>query len=52
MSTVFGMAINMGRSELRLKYIEKDLGNLKMNVKEGFDRIKEDMNLIKKKLKI
>ncbi len=52
MSAVFGMAINMGRSEVRLNYIEKRFDTLEKNVKNGFDKIREDMGLIKKKLKI
>ncbi len=52
MAAVFGMAVNMSRDGVRLRYVERDLKDLKANVKGGFNRIKEDMDLIKKKLKI
>ncbi|MBS3080988.1 hypothetical protein J4221_05930 [Candidatus Pacearchaeota archaeon] len=42
---IFGIAIKIAIIETRLNYIEK-------NIKEGFNRIKGDMNLIKNKLKI
>ncbi len=42
---IFGIAIKISIIETRLNYIEK-------NIKEGFNRIKGDMNLIKSKLKI
>lgn len=42
---IFGIAIKMAIIETRLNYIEK-------NIKEGFSRIKNDMNLIKNKLRV
>jgi len=49
---IFGIAIKIAIIETRLNYIENDLKTLKIDIKESFNRIKGDMNLIKSKLKI
>lgn len=52
LTVVFTMAINLTSSGTKLYYIEKELINLKIDIKESFNKIKEDMNLIKNKLKV
>jgi len=51
-SAVFGITITLTKTGTKLSYIEKDLIELKDNITDSFDKIKTDMGLIKKKLKI
>jgi len=49
---VFGIAIKTAVIGTKINYIERDVRGLKNDIKNSFEKIKEDMNLIKNKLKI
>lgn len=51
LTVVFTMGINISRIGTRINYIERDLKTLKNDVKDSFEKIKKDMELIKNKLK-
>lgn len=44
--------IQVIKNSVKLNLLEKGFDKLDYNIKDSFDKIKEDMNLIKKKLKI
>jgi len=49
---VFGIAIKTAVVGTKINYVERDVKALKNDVKNSFEKIKEDMDLIKGKLKI
>lgn len=52
LTAIFTIVINVSRSGMKMNYIERDLGILRKDIGKSFDKIKEDMDLIKNKLKV
>tara|TARA_Y100000310_G_C19988936_1_gene493220 strand:+ start:92 stop:364 length:273 start_codon:yes stop_codon:yes gene_type:complete len=51
-SLVFISNIHVIKNSVKLNFMEKRFDILEMNIKESFNNMKNDMDLIKKKLKI
>ncbi len=51
-TAIFTIAIKISQFGSRMGYVEKDLRDLKINIKDSFNNIKNDISLIKKRLNI
>ena len=52
LAAVFTIVIILSKNNVEINYIKKDLGNLKLDLKDSFNNMKKDIKLIKKKLEI
>ena len=51
-TSVFAIAINVSRGGMKLNYVEKKVCEIERNSKNSFKKMKNDINLIKTKLRI
>jgi len=51
-TSVFAIAVNASKAGMKLNYVEKKVCEIERNSKNSFKKMKDDINLIKTKLRI